>query len=350
MGTRYFKSEVDLILEDGGLLRQPTIAYHIWGTPNADGSNLVWVCHALTANSDVMEWWPGLFGDQELFSPVTHCIVCANILGSHYGSSGPLSENPDTGSSYFYSFPKLTVRDLVRAHKLLAGYLGISKIGTLIGGSLGGHQALQWAVDEPDRFEKLVVVASSAVHSPWGIAFNESQRMAIEADGSWGELREDAGLAGMRAARSMALISYRNYAAYAKTQERTKADARWEWRAKSYQKYQGEKLAKRFNALSYYWLSHAMDSHDVSIGHSSIEAALGRVEAETLVISIDSDILFPLDDQAIIAQGITNARHEIIPSEFGHDGFLIETKSLSHAIGNFAKGVENQLLKQKNKR
>lgn len=337
MENMIFESKVDLELEDGGLLRRPAIAFQKWGEAKPDGSNVVWVCHALTANADVFDWWSGLFGDTDLFNPKDYCIICANILGSCYGSTGPLSENPQSGSPYYYSFPKLTVRDLVKAHRLLAKHLGIDRISILIGGSLGGHQALQWAVEEPDRFENLIAIATSAIHSPWGIAFNETQRMAIEADGTWGDLSQEAGLSGMRAARSMALLSYRNYSAYAKTQERLETDIPWKWRAISYQNYQGEKLVRRFNALSYCWLTHTMDSQDIGRHHGGLAMALQRINAKTLTISIESDLLFPPEEQSRIAEGIKDSMHISIPSAFGHDGFLIETKKLSEAISTFLK-------------
>ncbi len=344
MENTIFHSEVDLELEDGGLLRRPTIAFQKWGEAKPDGSNVVWVCHALTANADVFDWWSGLFGETDLFNPKDYCIVCSNILGSCYGSTGPLSENPESGKPYYYSFPKLTVRDLVKAHQLLAQYLKIDKISVLIGGSLGGHQALQWAVDEPDRFENLIAIATSAIHSPWGIAFNESQRMAIKADGTWGDFTHEAGLSGMRAARSMALLSYRNYAAYAKTQARIDTDIPWKWRAISYQNYQGEKLVQRFNALSYYWLTHTMDSQDIGRHYGGVSKALERIKAKTLTISMDSDLLFPPEEQQRIAEGIVDAKHISISSDFGHDGFLIETKKLTEAISEFLKLDENRFL------
>lgn len=341
MENKIFQSEVDLELDDGGLLKRPAIAYQIWGEPQPDGSNVVWVCHALTANADPFDWWRGLFGDTAIFNPKDYCIVCANILGSCYGSTGPLSENPESGEPYYYTFPKLTVRDLVKAHKLLAKHLEIAKIGILIGGSLGGHQALQWAVDEPNRFENLIVIATSAIHSPWGIAFNESQRMAIEADGIWGKLSPEAGLLEMRAARSMALLSYRNYSAYAKTQARTDTDIPWKWRAKSYQNHQGKKLSERFNALSYYWLTHTMDSHDIGNKYGGITKVQNRIETRTLSISIDSDLLFPPKEQDRIAKGVKNGTYISIASDFGHDGFLIETEKISEAISEFLKSKEN---------
>jgi homoserine O-acetyltransferase len=327
-----------LALEHGGRLSSPAIAYQQWGEPLPDGSNVVWVIHALTANADVFDWWPGLFGPNDFFNPDQWCIICANNLASCYGSTGPLSNNPETGKPYHATFPDLTIRDLVNAHRLLSNHLGISKIAVVIGGSMGGQQALEWAVQDPDRFEYAILMATNAVHSPWGIAFNESQRMAIEADGSWGTDRDDAGLEGMKAARSMALLSYRHYGAYAKTQSPKAGDDPFLLRAVSYQRYQGEKLARRFNAYSYHALTKIMDSQDLSRGCGSVEEALASVKATTLVLGIETDLLFPPAEQQRIAKGIPNGQYAGIDSLWGHDGFLLEMDSLCMLIGNFLKG------------
>ncbi len=313
----------ELQLERGGCLKAPALAYRQWGKPLPDGSNVVWVCHALTANADVEDWWPGLFGTGTPFDPAEWCVVCANMLGSCYGKP------------YYSDFPELTVRDMVEAHRLLAAHLGIGRMALIIGGSMGGQQALEWAVQEPERFDRLVVLATNALHSPWGVAFNEAQRMAIEADASWGAPRPDAGIAGMRAARAMALLSYRHYGAYAKTQGPQPGDEAFRRRAVSYQRYQGEKLARRFNAYSYHALSRTMDSHDLGRGRGSAEAALRRVRARTLVISIDSDVLFPPQEQQFLASQIPGAALQSITSPYGHDGFLVETAALAKLLTDF---------------
>ena len=329
-----------LALERGGRLDSPAIAYRMWGRPLEDGSNVVWVCHALTANADVCDWWPGLFGSGCLFDPGDWCIICANVLGSCYGSTGPLSINPRSSKPYYSDFPELAVRDMVEAHKALARHLGLGDIALLIGGSLGGQQALEWAVQEPERFDRLVVLASNARHSPWGAAFNETQRMAIEADSTWGAPRPDAAYEGLKAARAIALLSYRHYEAYAKTQSPKAEDEAFRQPALSYQRYQGDKLARRFNAYSYHVLSRAMDSHDLGRGRGSAETALQRIQAETLVLSMSSDLLFPPAEQAFIASHIPRACHKCIESAFGHDGFLVETKTLAAIIEGFMSGLE----------
>ena len=330
-GLQTFRLPVDLPLEQGGVLHSPVIAYHTYGTP---GAPVVWVCHALTANADVFDWWSGLFGEQDLFNPGQYFIVCANVLGSCYGSEGPLSEGFLSGAPYFHQFPNLSIRDLVAAHEALRQHLGIEKIHLLLGGSLGGQQAMEWAIQSPWLFENLALIATNARHSAWGIAFNEAQRMAIEADGTWRLKHPSAGDAGMRAARATALLSYRNYAAYAETQSDPEP-LLGEYRAASYQQYQGEKLSRRFNAFSYYTLSKTMDTHHVGRGRNSKEAALAGIQARTAVIGISSDVLFPPAEQEFLAKHIPHATFHLIDSAYGHDGFLIETQKIGAILSSF---------------
>lgn len=324
-------------LESGKRIRNLQLAYHTYGKLNPDKSNVVWVCHALTANSDVFDWWPGLFGKEDLFNPKDHFIICANIIGSHYGSTSPLHKNSSTGQAYYLSFPQFTVRDMVAAHRLLADHLGIESIAVIIGGSLGGQQALEWAIAEPQRIRKLVLLATNAVHSPWGIAFNESQRLAISTDRTFYANRPNGGAKGLKAARSIALLSYRAYNTYGATQMETSPDKYDDFKASSYQNYQGEKLVKRFNAYSYWYLSKAMDSHHVGRGHASIQEALRKITAKTLVVGISTDLLFPVEEQKFLANHIRGAEYAEINSFYGHDGFLVETKQLERVIGDFLK-------------
>lgn len=221
---------------------------------------------------------------------------------------------------------------MVRAHQLLADHIGIDQIHFLTGGSLGGQQALEWAIQEPDLVENLGLVACNAWHSPWGIAFNESQRMAIEADQTWREKSPNAGLKGLRTARSIALLSYRNAETYRFKQEEAHNEKVDDFNAASYQQYQGTKLAQRFNAFSYWYLSKAMDTHNVGRNRDSVEAALQRIQANTLVIGIQSDILFPIQEQAYLARNIPHADVVGIDSRYGHDGFLIETDQLAQIL------------------
>ncbi len=332
---RYYHSQVPFALECGATLPEVHLAYTTAGTLNAAGDNVIWICHALTANANPFEWWPGLVGPGLLFNSKVHFIVCANMLGSHYGSTGPLSVNPATGEPYFQDFPLVTVRDMARSLDLLRQELGVHQIHTCIGGSMGGQQALEWAILQPDLIENLVLIATNAQHSAWGIAFNEAQRMAIQVDPTWKERRPDAGINGMKAARAAALLSYRNYETYLKTQTSGEADKLDDYPASSYQQYQGEKLARRFNAFSYWLLSKAMDSHHVGRGRGGVIAALKGVTSRTLVLGITTDVLFPVDEQRLLAAYIPDAHYEELESLYGHDGFLIECDQIAAQYQSF---------------
>ncbi|MCY1516638.1 Homoserine O-acetyltransferase [compost metagenome] len=331
-------------LESGKKIRHLEIAYHTYGKLNAKKDNVIWACHALTANADVLDWWKGLFGNNSLFNPEEHFIVCANVIGSHYGSTSPLSQNPVTGQPYYLSFPEFTIRDLAACHQLLAAHLGVHTIKVLIGGSLGGQQALEWSLANTTPIENLILIATNAVHSPWGIAFNESQRLAISADRTFYANQHDGGMKGLKVARSIALLSYRTYDAYTATQLESVNEKTTGYRAASYQNYQGEKLCKRFNAYSYWYLSKAMDSHNVGRGRKSITAALQDVKSNTLVIGIENDVLFPVSEQKYLAEHIKDARFISLHSAYGHDGFLIETDQLTHCIGSFLKESANKKI------
>jgi homoserine O-acetyltransferase len=336
-------------LESGKELRNIQVAYQTYGKLNSNKDNVIWVCHALTANADVLDWWKGLFGDNDLFNPSEHFIVCANILGSHYGTTNPLSTNDATEQPYYLAFPEFTIRDIVAAHRLLADHLGVERIKVLIGGSLGGQQAMEWAITDNKKIENLILVATNAAHSPWGIAFNESQRLAISTDRSFYACTPKGGLKGLKTARSIALLSYRTYEAYSATQLESVNEKTTNFRAASYQCYQGEKLCNRFNAYSYYYLTKAMDSHNVGRGRKSIADALGQIKANTLVIGIENDVLFPVSEQAYLGSNIPDAAFKSISSAYGHDGFLIETDTLTHLIGNFLKDNANKKIVKLNR-
>ena len=348
-------------LESGAVLPGYHLEYTTHGALNASGDNVIWIFHALTANSDPAEWWPGLVGNGRIFDPSVHFIICVNMPGSCYGSIGPLDQDPSSGTPYYHEFPFFTPRDMIRAYRPLRKFLGIRKVHIGIGGSMGGQQLLEWAIEEPELFSHIVPIATNAQHSPWGIAFNTAQRMAIEADGTWKIRQKDAGLSGMRAARAMALLSYRDYEAYEVLQPRpdnflreeppgreSRKDAGAENSqvlrngAASYQRYQGEKLARRFNAFSYYTLSLSMDSHDVGRGRGGLQNALRQVQARALVISIETDILFPKSEQQKLASDIPGATYQLIYSLYGHDGFLLEYTQIAELISEFVQSNQSK--------
>ena len=327
-----------ITLESGAVLAEVDITYDTFGTLNEAKDNVIWVCHALTANSDVADWWPHTVEEGRFLDPTRYFIVCANFLGSHYGTTSPLSVNPTTGEKYYYDFPQITVRDMVKCHQLLAKHLGIERVKLLIGSSIGGFQCMEWAISEPKFMESVALIATTTCTEPWAAAFNESQRMAIRTDKTWGELRDDAGIDGMAVARSIALISYRGGAAYNATQQdENPTEASFTRRAHSYQQYQGEKLRRRFNAMSYYRLSEAVDSHNIARGRGSIAEALAKIEARALVVAISSDILFPPEAHVPMREHIRDVEYHLIESEFGHDGFLVEHEKLNTIIQNFLR-------------
>ena len=307
-------------LECGQKLSGVNIAYTTYGQLNKSRDNVIYVCHALTANADVKDWWPDMVGNGLIFNTSKYFVICANVLGSCYGTTGPTEINPATNKKYGNDFPPVTIRDIVKLHQLLANHLQISSIELVCGGSLGGQQAMEWAITEPKFIKKLFLIATNARHSAWGIAFNEAQRMAIE-----------AGEKGLEAARAIAMLSYRNYNMYHETQ--TDTDERSDnFSAATYQRYQGEKLKKRFDADSYLILSKAMDTHNVGRGRKSIPDVLSGILAKTLVTAITSDILFPPSEQKFLATHIPDAVYAEIDSRYGHDGFLTETKTTSELL------------------
>lgn len=323
-------------LELGGKIENLTIAYDTYGTPAEGGSNAVWVCHALTANSDVADWWPHTVEKGAFLDPEKCFTVCANIIGSCYGSTGPLSVNPATGKPYYGDFPRLTIRDMARAHSLLADHLGLRRIHALVGSSVGGFQAVEWIAAEPRRFGRLVLIATDVKASPWSIAIDETQRMAIRADATWGEPRADAGAAGLAAARAIGLLSYRGGEGYNLTQQDPESDTLPDdHRACTYQRHQGDKLVKRFNAYSYMTILDAFDTHDVGRGRGGVDAALRRICCPTMVVGLTTDIIFTPAEQREIARRIPGAVYREISSPLGHDGFLVEHGQLNAILNDF---------------
>ena len=330
-----FQYNQSFVLESGVTIPGFHLTYTTHGRLSDKKDNVVWIFHALTANSDPGEWWPGLVGEGKFFDPARYFIICVNMPGSCYGSTGPLDINPEKKEPYYHDFPFFTIRDMVRAYQLLRTHLGIEKIHIGTGGSTGGQQLLEWAIEEPEAFEYIIPIATNAYHSPWGIAFNASQRHCIEADDTWKEKKPGAGIEGMKVARGIALLSYRHYETYYNTQSEETNDKLENFKSESYQHYQGEKLAKRFNAFSYYFLSKSMDSHNVGRNRDSVEAALKKIKAKTLVIGISTDILFPLSEQQFLAGHISGATLQVIHSPYGHDGFLLEYDKIGLIIREF---------------
>lgn len=335
---KYFESKQPFVLENGVALSELTIAYHTYGVWKGSDTKVVWVCHALTASADCADWWKGLVGDDCLINPDEYFIVCANILGSCYGTTGPTSINPDNGKIYYSDFPSITIRDMVNAHILLRKHLGINNIFLLMGGSMGGYQVLEWSKMESDLIQKIFLIATSPSESAWGVAVHTAQRLAIEADHTWRDKDMKAGAAGLKAARAIGMLTYRNYGIFQEAQTDPDTEKIDDFRASSYINYQGEKLVKRFNAYSYWLLTKSMDTHHLGRGRGGdLIKALNSIHQPVLIMGIKSDILCPVNEQRFMKEHIPNARLIEIDSTYGHDGFIIETAQISHHLSRWLR-------------
>ena len=321
-------------LESGESIDNLNIAYHTFGQINADRDNVILVFHAISGDSDVMRWWPGLFGDDGIYNAQDYFIICANALGSPFGTSKPIDLN----------FPYFTIRDVVAAHMLLLSELGISHIHTAIGGSFGGYQALEFSYSYTGQVDHLILLATSAKESAWGIAIHESQRIALQTDSTFGDA--EGGLAGMKAARAIAMLTYRTSQELIDNQ--TDDDATLDnFKASSYINYQGDKFVKSFNALSYYYLTKCIDSHNLGRNRGGQVKALQQITIPTLVIGFTTDTLVPVRFQKFLAEHIPNAIFKECQSKYGHDGFLKEVDKITHNIRQFYSSNNSNLQKDR---
>lgn len=333
----WFQYEKEFPLEGGSVLPGFTLCYHTYGKLNQTKDNVIWVCHALTASSDVESWWPGMVGDDLSFDTKKYFVVCVNILGSCYGSTGPISINPLTKKPFYHDFPLITIRDMVACFQLLAQHLEIQKIHLLAGGSMGGYQVLEWAIMQPSFIEQVFLITSSAKESPWRIAIHAAQRLAIEADSTWKESFDKAGEKGLKAARAIGMLTYRHPLIYEEKQADDDKNKLDDFKAASYINYQGNKLTQRFNAFSYWTLTKAMDTHNVSRRRKNIEEVLRSISQRTLIMGIETDILCPVREQEFMANIIPGAELIIINSDYGHDGFLTERNQITLHLNKWLK-------------
>ena len=334
--TRWFALRDGLALECGERLPRVEIAYRTWGRPGAGGRTVL-ICHALTGSADADVWWPGLIGNGGAFDPRHDYVICSNILGSCYGSTGPLSRDPVNGQRYRSRFPRISVRDMVHAQQQLIDHLGIDVIDVVVGPSLGGMQALEWALCYPQRLRAIVPIGVGGRHSAWCIGISAAQRAAIYADPDWrgGDYDDDhPPEKGMAAARMMAVCGYRSPESFESRFDRQRrADGRFE--IQSYLDHQGAKINQRFDANAYVRLSQAMNDHDVARARGEYDTVLNSIAQPALVVSIRSDRLYPPEEQRYLASRLPNATYAVIESPHGHDGFLIETPALAGHIRRF---------------
>ncbi len=316
--------------EAGGCIEHIDIIYHTSERDYQPGDRVVWLCHALTANSAPLDWWPEMVGKGCCVDPDTDFVVCVNIFGSAYGTTGPR----DMGNNNYLTFPKFTVRDTARLFTLVRQHLGIQQVDLLVGSSIGGFHALEWAIMEGEVIRRAAFIATAPRVSPWLSAWMEVQRMTIETDPTFLACQDiNGGRKGLEAARAISLISYRSFDGYNLTQYETDDDCMFASRAASYERHQGKKLIKRgFDAYSYYYLLHCVDSQNVGCNRGGLAQALAQIAAQSIVIAITSDGLFPPAESQTWAQYIPNAQYYEIESRFGHDGFLLETEQITKII------------------
>jgi homoserine O-acetyltransferase/O-succinyltransferase len=336
-GDFVFQQNEPFVLQSGAYLHQVKLHYAIYGELNDRRDNAILVCHALSLSARVGDWWPQLFGSEGVFDLSRDCIIGINIIGSCYGSTGPRDIDPATGEAYGVRFPLVTVRDWVRSQAILLDYLMIDKLYAVIGGSIGGMQAIQWAIDFPDRTQRAIAIGAVPLGA-MALALNHLQRLAILND------EQDPPRRGLALARAIAMLSYKSAELfterYARNPNRNGEDPfnslSERYDIGGYLDYQGEIFTRRFDAGSYLIISKAMDNFDPAAGYESERAALRRMRARVLMVGISSDWLFPADDikalSARMREAGVDAEYSEIQSSHGHDGFLAEPDKLAPLI------------------
>ena len=348
--------ENPLRLELGGLLNHVTATFETYGELNRAGDNAVLLEHALTGSAhaagvqagageglELPGWWDPLIGPGRAIDTSRYFVVCSNVLGGCYGTTGPSSTNPATGELYGLAFPRYTVRDMVEVQRRLLDALGVRTLHAVVGGSMGGMQALEWAAAHPERVRKVVPIAVGARHSAWAIGLNEVARRAILSDPAWRGGRYPPGRqpeAGLGLARAVAMLSYRSVDSLEAKFGRDRVRASREllghsFEIESYLAYQGVKLVQRFDANTYLYLTRAMDDYDLSEGRGRLTDVLSRLKMPALVMGIDSDVLYPEGEVRALADALPNASYARLTSPHGHDAFLIEFPQLAARLRRF---------------
>ncbi len=357
-------------LDSGAEFAPVDFAYETYGTLNADKSNAILICHALTGDQYVASkhpitgkdgWWTRMVGAGKPIDPARHCIISINVMGSCMGSSGPASADPSTGGPYGMAFPVITIGDMVRAQAILLDHLGIETLSAVVGGSMGGMQALSWAALYPERVRSAVIIASTARHSAQNIAFHEVGRQAIMADPRWNNgayYGREAPASGLAVARMAAHITYLSEAGLTekfgrRLQNRPDGtmgsksfgfDA--DFQVESYLRYQGLSFVDRFDANSYLYITRAMDYFDLAEPHDGVLAkAFAATKARFCLISFDSDWLYPTSESRRIVHALNAAGAAAsfveLSSPFGHDSFLLDAPEMNRIVDGFLRAGEN---------
>jgi len=335
--THYFESEKPFETELGAVLPGLRVAYRTWGKLDREKNNVIVICHALTGSADADAWWDGMFAEGGAFDPSKDFIICSNVLGSCYGTTGPMSRNPLTGMRYGPDFPLVTIRDMVHVQRLLLDALGIERLRLVVGASLGGMQVLEWGFLYPGMVQAMMPMGVSGRHSSWCIAQSEAQRQAIYADRDWkgGWYEPEAPPAsGLAAARMMAMCSYRSFENFQSRFGRKVQDDGL-FSVESYLRYQGRKLVDRFDANTYVTLTKAMDMHDLSRGRGVYEEVLGSLQIPVEILSIKSDVLYPKEEQEELGRLLPVSRVIYLDEPYGHDAFLIDIEKVSRMVVEF---------------
>nr|WP_239565331.1 homoserine O-acetyltransferase [Brevibacillus fulvus] len=344
----------DLPLDSGEVLTDVAIAYHTYGTYDRSKGNAVLVCHALTGDSnaagggDQPGWWGELIGPGKVIDTNRYYVICSNVLGGCYGSTGPASLNPRTGKPYATSFPLVTIRDMVRAQRKLLDSLGVERLYAVIGGSMGGMQVYEWAVEYPEMSELVIPIATCTQTTAMAIAYNDVARQAICSDAEWqnGHYYPAAGPSrGLAIARMLGMITYRSTELFEQRfgrhlcQQEPNHLYQTCYQVESYLRYQGEKLVSRFDANSYLYLLKAIDTHDIGRGRGGVEQALAKIRARLVAIGITNDLLYPPDGQKATVDMLARQGHDssfyLVESIYGHDGFLIEFEKIGEILRPF---------------
>lgn len=367
--AEFFTSDNPLILDNGENLKEVKVAYQTYGSLNNEGTNAILICHALTGNShaagilsseesdpnshpDLLKkyskmfsgkpgWWDSVIGPGKVFDTTKYFVICSNILGSCYGTTGPVSINKKTDKPYQSDFPKITVRDIVKVQKALLDFLGVNTLKAITGGSLGGMQALEWGIMYPEIVESIIPIGTSAKHSAWAMGLSEAGRLAIKNDPDWQNgFYKKQPVNGLSLARQIAMISYRSFFSFEEKFGREKVNKSEIFQVMSYLDYQGKKLVERFDANTYLLLADVMDCHDIGLNRDKVENVLKGIKPRTLAIGISSDVLYPTVEQKFLAEHIPNAKYAEINSHHGHDAFLIEFDQLNKIISEFLRSVD----------